>query len=1009
MWSSRILAQRAAGRGSLARAIRLSAIRCPPIRAAADKFGADRQTEARAFASDGFAAVARFAGALAAVCCACGAPKQPDPGPDADSGVGSFLDAMPDAAPDSSPDVQPADGPAQADAPPPDNPPPPDTPKDAAEIDVPEGKALWLHSYPAVEEANAATASGGAVVAVGQQQGAAWIARVGPSGDEKWQKTAPGYPESSFHAVARLADGGLVAAGSARVPNKKHHAGLISRWSAQGELAGQWTVPGLAHHAAVSRGVAARPSGGWVAGFQLYDLVTNCDGDLGYPCTEDDRGVVRWYDQTGQVEQELVVSGKVTLGPGASYKANEVSAVVGWFNGHVAVATPNVEDTVRVYNDDAQLVQQWDGKLADAPSLLLADGTAWVVNHYQQAEHRAASGALLQTAGLALSDDIAAVVSMPGGVLLAGTGKFDSPNLQALAVGLGENAGLLYRHGLPFAGTGAWHAAADRANGVFLVGVRGSAGTHQAVIAAADWWGDVDGAAAGLCAAIAPDDCADGDACTQDDCAATTGCIHAPIQCDDANVCTADSCSSAGLCTHAPSGGACGTACAPGQCSGASGTCIIDVLPAGASCDDGFSCNGAETCDGQGQCTSPLGTPLGSIFTDSPAIGEKQQAAIAVNAGVVIGSAFSTWNSHLLRVSRLNLAGKVLAEWDQKLQGAVERVHFAAQADGRALLADARISQGLIFSAAWRGEVLPEGKLAWSNVLPWSDNVGPVLATAQGWLSVVEKGTGGIELHTLASGTGKAQTVLALPIAGADYLVAGSGGPLLMAATIDVAKIVQLDSSFAVKWQTAVKTDGIAIGVCPAAQGAVVLAAHGVASPGQLASLDVVRLNAAGNPIGGANWPGLGPRNLLVGCDGDGWLAVGFDMYAAKEAPVAPWWLARGLGQADQLAWQTAVPGLYAAELVAFTRLQDGRLFTVNKLASAYLPLQQFVRLFDPWGAANCGQAGACANLTLAACNDSNACTIDACAPSSGCQHVAIADGVACGLPGKVCLAGACK
>lgn len=95
--------------------------------------------------------------------------------------------------------------------------------------------------------------------------------------------------------------------------------------------------------------------------------------------------------------------------------------------------------------------------------------------------------------------------------------------------------------------------------------------------------------ASDTCQCDSPDDCNDGNPCTDDSCPTVT-CVHTnnTAACDDGMFCTM---------TDACSGGSCvgtGDTCAGEQCIEATdlcGACTMD-----ADCDDGMFCNGGETC-----------------------------------------------------------------------------------------------------------------------------------------------------------------------------------------------------------------------------------------------------------------------------------------------------------------------------------------------------------------------------------------------------------------------------
>ncbi len=166
----------------------------------------------------------------------------------------------------------------------------------------------------------------------------------------------------------------------------------------------------------------------------------------------------------------------------------------------------------------------------------------------------------------------------------------------------------------------------------------------------------------GTCRGQEPRDCSDGNACTADGCAPSSGCVHVsaagpcddgdacthddgctasgdcggvPVSCDDQNPCTDDGCAPGSGCTHvlnvAPcdDGSACTTTdvCAIGQCVGGgvvacpaedacnaaglcdpkSGACIVTPKDDGVSCEDGNGCTVSDRCEG-GLCVA--GAPV---------------------------------------------------------------------------------------------------------------------------------------------------------------------------------------------------------------------------------------------------------------------------------------------------------------------------------------------------------------------------------------------------------------
>jgi hypothetical protein len=88
----------------------------------------------------------------------------------------------------------------------------------------------------------------------------------------------------------------------------------------------------------------------------------------------------------------------------------------------------------------------------------------------------------------------------------------------------------------------------------------------------------------------APLECTDGDACTAESCDPASGCQATPVSCDDGNACTAESCDSASGCQHTPVSCDDGNACTAESCDPVSGCQTTPV-----SCDDGNACT-ADSC-----------------------------------------------------------------------------------------------------------------------------------------------------------------------------------------------------------------------------------------------------------------------------------------------------------------------------------------------------------------------------------------------------------------------------
>ncbi len=132
-----------------------------------------------------------------------------------------------------------------------------------------------------------------------------------------------------------------------------------------------------------------------------------------------------------------------------------------------------------------------------------------------------------------------------------------------------------------------------------------------------------DGCAAGACTHAAKA-CDDGDVCTSDGCAAGAcahaaipGCCTSPAQCDDGNACTVDGCNAANACTHSAAPGCCKTA---GDCDDGD-ACTQDTCGTDGNCSHSAvaaCCNNAVQCDDGNACTVDLCAAT-HVCTHSPA------------------------------------------------------------------------------------------------------------------------------------------------------------------------------------------------------------------------------------------------------------------------------------------------------------------------------------------------------------------------------------------------------
>ena len=116
---------------------------------------------------------------------------------------------------------------------------------------------------------------------------------------------------------------------------------------------------------------------------------------------------------------------------------------------------------------------------------------------------------------------------------------------------------------------------------VAVGGVKYAKDTFEPQLARFGPWGIHTCASAGLCAALTPASCTDGNACTYDTCDPLTGCVSlsVPNYCNDQNPCTTDSCAPKTGCINTP---------------------VADQTP----CTDSNSCTSPDKCLA-GKCAAP--------------------------------------------------------------------------------------------------------------------------------------------------------------------------------------------------------------------------------------------------------------------------------------------------------------------------------------------------------------------------------------------------------------------
>ena len=493
-------------------------------------------------------------------------------------------------------------------------------------------------------------------------------------------------------------------------------------------------------------------------------------------------------------------------------------------------------------------------------------------------------------------------------------------------------------------------------------------------------------------------ECDDGDACTGGD------------VCDGGGVCagTALACDASGACPTAP---VCndGNPCTDDVCQ--AGACAF--LPTTAPCSDGDPCTTQDACDGQGACQP--GVPRLFDKLDDLSSGAAVFDAVRLTGGGVVALGVS--NSQPFRVQASALG------------------EFGASQTGP----DAgRFTRGLAMpDGGWiaGGDGKTTGKLSAPMLARFTS------AGVQSWKTVLASEAGdGVE------------TVALLPSASDDQLwvVARRPSGKVSDNRVVVFDLVQTKPTGAtVSIGTAFDSRSIAGGVRePTEKRAVLAGRHEVAGKwaGHLYRLtdnllfggevDVTK-SAPARFIGvelavGGGYLAYGAvESSSIGHD-VAWVVrldsnlkvqweanYGGDLgTTAFDLAQAPWgdlnvvgFTSTGDGQADAagVAWRLSPQG---ATLATTQFPSAGGVFSaVMALSDGYLIVGDYglaanrkPRLLrtTPWMQASCADAGGCAALAAQACDDANACTVDACVAGGGCGQTPLAAGAPCG-DGKTC------
>lgn len=553
---------------------------------------------------------------------------------------------------------------------------------------------------------------------------------------------------------------------------------------------------------------------------------------------------------------------------------------------------------------------------------------------------------------------------------------------------------------------------------------------------------------------LCPAACDDGNPCTDDACFPTTGCKHTtndgnaceldgsacsmdkcasgkctpgPAKdCDDKLPCTQDMCDpKTAACAHAPMADksicsddfACtiDEACVAGVCLGGSGSdlkcddsnqCTVDICgltsgckhpsqPDGTACGvPGGLCGVAE--DGQciaGTCSQSAGPPFEQTYGDAPSDGFR--AVIPVNGG--FGLAGGVGNKNI--IVRTDASGKTL--WQTELT-AFPRDATAVAGDGFAVVGD--YYQPNTTNNDWKLErVDASGKILWGQTygggntdspaalaaLPdgfalvgWTGSKGGGVAAA--WL--VRTDAKGIMLWDNTFNAGDNTSFTSVVAFGDGFACFGEN----CANGQWQAYLVRTDASGTQSWEKLYGVSGHhgnSIVALPGGDFALLSGVEGAAE-----GLSLMRVDSAGTTL----WEKTILTNYNVAATVVA-LADGFAISSAGST------LTRTDSDGSVL-WQVKLGGMPWSLRV----LSDGFALAGDAPSKTAGQLSGWLARTDAWGHASCVTSGLCATTLLAACDDSNPCTVDLCDPPAGCHSSALADGTACGT-GTTCKAGVCQ
>ncbi len=530
--------------------------------------------------------------------------------------------------------------------------------------------------------------------------------------------------------------------------------------------------------------------------------------------------------------------------------------------------------------------------------------------------------------------------------------------------------------------------------------------------------------------------CNDGDPCTVDSCKAMVGCVTGPVSgvvaCTDGNPCTGnDTCGVNGCAPGALVNCDDNDKCTTDACSSLVG-CVHGATLGG--CDDGDACTldgcSANTCSNKavsmGLWTSGGGSDDGAVGVWVDAAGTTTVLGSTQSKGAGGGD---FW------LQQVNAAGVTVLDVTKGTSANDTATAMVPRAAGGFWLVGKTANGGLGGDDAWLLGVDAAGKTVVDVKAGTADNDafyavaampdgGVVAAGARGagtnglgaldaW--VVRYSATGLPLWTVPTGIfGAAANDMALAV------TVTTGGDIVVATVIDNTSagtsndpvVFRLDSAGKLLWRTAVNDNNLSDiprALIQVSDGSFLVGGD-IATSSTNQDAWVARLTSGGARVwvrtyGGALNDALSGISQVPG----GFLFTGVTANATAGKSDA--WLVR-LDNFGVMMCAETYGGSDDDSAAALQPMADGRVVWVGSTRSSGAGGADVWRVIvDAWGHASCAEAGVCAWLTRAACDDGTSCTADSCDPVTGCLHPAITGGCSDGNPctsGDTCTNNVC-